>query len=110
MTNIQAGTLRTRATFYRRTTSTGSRGQLADSYTELGPRSVQIKWLSGSEVEQARQIFSTASVEVTMRKPREFTLVARDQMRIGTDRFGIGAVLPSDEEFNDIRLVCEVLQ
>jgi SPP1 family predicted phage head-tail adaptor len=83
---------------------------LANSYTELGPRSIQIKWLSGNELEQAKQVFANATVQVVMRKPREFTLIARDQMRIDGTTYGIGAVLPSDEMFHDIKLLCEVQQ
>lgn len=110
MTNINAGSLRTRATFTRPSASRGSRGQVSGSATTLGRRTVQVKWLSGSEAEQAKQVFSSASVEVTMRKPRDFTLIASDKMLIDGTTYGIGAVIPSDEKFHDLRLLCEVLQ
>ena len=110
MTDLRAGEMRTRAIFYRRSADVASRGQSTGSETVLGTRTVKLEWLSGAEAEQARQQFARASVRITMRMPRAFTLTTGDSLRIsGGARMGIGSALPSSTTFDDLVLLCEVI-
>jgi len=110
MTELNAGELRTRVSFWRRSSAVGSRGQSTNAYTSLGERNCKLEWLTGSELEQARQVFAKAQVRLTLRKPRSFALAVTDQARIsGQNNFGIGSALPASVGFDDLVLLCEVI-
>lgn len=110
MTQRSAGSMRTRATFERRTSAVGTRGQSSDNWYTLGVRDVEMEFLRGRKLELARELFARATVEVRMRKPFTFTLNVKDRAKIGDLILTIGSALPSDVKFDDLVLLCEVEQ
>jgi head-tail adaptor len=110
MTAQNAGQMRTRVRFQRRTTAQGGRGESTNSFYDLGTRDCRVEWLSGRKLELAREVFARASVRVDLRKPQAFTLSVRDRALLGSTVLTIGSALPSDEKFEDLVLLCEVEQ
>jgi SPP1 family predicted phage head-tail adaptor len=110
MTNLSAGTLRTRAVIQRRTTDKGTRGESTDVWQEIGRASCEVEYLSGRKLELAKQLFTRATVQVKMRKPRVITLLPNDRLIANGQTLTLGAVVPKADGFNDVEILCEVTQ
>jgi head-tail adaptor len=110
MTQLNAGAMRTRITFQRPSTTRGTRGERTGAATVLGTRDCRLEWLSGRKLELAQQVFARASIRLELRKPTAFDLKPQDRALYGTTVLTIGSVLPSDEKFDDLVVLCEVAQ
>ena len=110
MTNTAAGSLRYRAEVQRLTSTTGTRGQNAGEWESLGCVSCDFEYLSGRKLELARQLFTRATIQVRMRKPRVNVLTPRDRLVIGDVTLTIGAILPKSDGQDDLEMLCEVAQ
>lgn len=110
MTQLNAGAMRTRIAFQRPSTTRGSRGERTGVATELGTRDCRLEWLSGRKLELAQQVFARANIRLELRKPTAFDLKPQDEALYGTTILTIGSVLPLDEKFDDLVVLCEVAQ
>lgn len=110
MTQLNSGAMRTRIHFQRPSTTRGSRGERTGSPTDLGTRDCELQWLNGRKLELAQQVFARANVQLRLRKPTAFELRPQDQALYGSTVLTIGSVLPSDEKFDDLLVLCEVEQ
>lgn len=106
MTQIRAGQFRNVITVQSRTTATGTRGQSTEVWSDVEKRFCQITQLSGDEREQARRINETTTHEVVMRMPKTYTLDSNYRLLLGSDVYGIGAVIVEGEKRDDVRCLC----
>lgn len=110
MTNIPAGSMRTRARVQRRTTATGSRGESTEVWQDIGSVSCDLEYPTGRKLELARQLFARVSIIVRMRKPRAYTLTPRDRLLANGETLTLGAIVPKADAFDDLEILCEVVQ
>jgi head-tail adaptor len=110
MTTLNSGSMRTRVTFQRPSATRGSRGERTGDAEVLGTRDCRLEWLSGRKLELARQVFARANIRLDLRKPFAFHLTPQDQAVYGDTILTIGSIIPSDEKFDDIIVLCEVEQ
>lgn len=110
MTNIAAGTLRTRASIQRRTTARGTRGESTEVWQEIGCVSCNVEELSGRKLELARQLVTRATHQIRMRQLRAITITPRDRIVIGGVTHTLGAIIKKADGFTDLEILCEVVQ
>lgn len=108
MTQQQAGQLRHRAEVWQRATSgtaIGTRGESLRAFVARETRYANFKFLSGRELEQARKVYAATTAEVVIRKPSGYTISTQDRIKFGSVTYGIGAVIPMGESFQDLQLL-----
>lgn len=109
MTLFAAGDLRDRVQLLSRATTTGTRGESTASYTVADTRFARFAYLSGRELEQARKVYADATAEVKIRKPSAYTVTPQYRVRFGGVDYGVGAVIPSGDDFMDLKLLLYVI-
>ena len=111
MTEQKAGSLRDRIDVLRiGTDEVGSRGQRVAEFFVLDSRWSKFAFLSGSELEQARKIWTTTNASCIIRKPSDYTITTKDRVRFKGIDYGIGAVMPSGESHDDLNLLLAEVQ
>jgi head-tail adaptor len=110
MSNLPAGSMRTRARVQRRTTAKGTRGESSEVWQDIGSVSCEVEYPTGRKLELARQLFARVSVIVKMRRPRAYTLTPRDRLIANSETLTLGAIVPKANAFDDLEVLCEVVQ
>jgi len=106
MTTYQAGQLRHRVTVQRLNREyTGTRGEATSSFVDLESRYAMFEYLSGTELEQARKVYSETSARVSMRKPMAYTLTKKDRIKYQGVVYGIGSIVPAGDNFQDLQIL-----
>ncbi len=102
---IRAGKLRHRVIIQEKGTTKGTRGQRTDSWTPVGdPIWSEVVTLSGSEREQARQIYASATDTVRIRYRSDIT--TENRIKFGTRILNIGRLDNIDQRNIEIVLFC----
>jgi SPP1 family predicted phage head-tail adaptor len=98
--------MRDRITIQRRTADTvGSRGQATVAFTDLETRWAEFSFLSGRELENARKVYAETTASVRIRKPYQYELTTKHQLKFRGDTFGIGAIIPVAPRFEELTLL-----
>lgn len=111
MTEISSGDLRDRLTIFRLDSdAVGSRGQSTGVFTVIDCRYAKFEYLTGSELEQARKIYSQTTARAIIRKPSKYNLSMTDRVSFRAVAYGIGAIIPSSFGFGDLTLLLSEIQ
>lgn len=108
MTQIQSGRLRHRVQVWQRATSgtaIGTRGESIRAFELKETRYGTFEFLTGKELEQARKVYSATTARATLRKPSGYAISTQDRIKFGGLTYGIGAVIPQGEAFQDLQLL-----
>ncbi len=110
MSDMPAGRLRYRAKVQRLSDDVGTRGQNAGQWDDLACAACDYEYLSGRKLELARQLWTRATIQLKMRRPRTYTLTPRDRIVVNCLTLTIGAILPKSDGLDDLEMLCEVAQ
>ena len=102
---IQAGRLRHRVQIQKKGTTLGTRGERTDGWVPDGKKVwAEVVTLSGSEVEQARQMYAKANIQVRMRYRAGLT--TENRLKFGTRILHIGHIDRFDQRGIELVLLC----
>ena len=109
---MRAGKLDQRVAFYRPTTASvdTSGADVAGTPTTLGTRWASVRYLSGRELEQARQLWGESDFEIEIRRWPSVTLVPKDYCTWRGRTLDIKGILGQDTRADCIRVMAKERQ
>ena len=105
---MNAGEMRYRVILQKRSSTTGTRGQLSGEWSDVGGSWAKVEHLSGRELEQARQIVETVSTRFTIRKPEAFDANSKYRVAFRGEFYNVESALPMGERLEVMELLCGV--
>lgn len=104
---LKAGLLRHQVTISRPSTSVGDRGERTGAATTVASSvPCSIETLAGRELEQARQLYATATVRVAMYVASSWAVAPGDYLTFGSRTLYIGHVNDVDQLGVLVELLC----
>lgn len=103
---MEAGKLRHRVEIQRRVVSYDSLGHETNSFVTRRKVSAQVKYLSGRELERAKQVVAEATIQVLMRYN---DVTPEDQIVWKSHRFNVAAAIPNEIATEVVCLCSEVV-
>jgi SPP1 family predicted phage head-tail adaptor len=82
----------------------GSRGQRVQLFGVLERRWAQFEYLSGVELERARQVHAQTTARVTIRTPN-YAIDTEYRVKFRGKTYGVGAVIPIFDTFHVLQIL-----
>ena len=82
----------------------GTRGQRVQTFNLHETRFAQFEYLSGVELERARQVHAQTTARVTIRKP-SYAIDTEYRISFKGKTYGVGAVIPIFDTFHGLQIL-----
>lgn len=103
---MQAGALRHRVAIKLPSTAVGDYGQRTGTDTTVAVVWAAIETLTGREAEQARQLYASATLRVTLRYRSDLALTTKHYLTFGTRTIHIAHIDQRDQRKDTWVLLC----